>query len=71
MHLLAAFAGRDTRDNALSANLPGIRVHETDMELTLLAGCPLHENSRIFVTVDHAVTSTAFFTTRSIVSSIS
>src|SRR5512139_2456558 len=71
LHLLAALSGRDAGHDTPASHLLCVGIHQADMKLALLAGCTLHQDSRVPVAVDHAVTCTAFFTTRSIVSSIS
>ena len=71
VHLLSALSWRYPGNDTPASNRSGVRVHQTDVEFTLLAGGALNQDSRIFIAVNHAVTSTAFFTTRSMVSSIS
>src|SRR5512136_2521363 len=71
MDFLTPFTRRHTCHDTAPTDLPGIGIHQPDVELALFSRGPLHEDSRLSVPVDHEATSTAFLTTRSIVSSIS
>ena len=71
MDFLTAFPGGHTGDDTSAANLSGIGIHQADMKFSLLPGCALYQDTGHLIPVDHAATSTAFFTTRSMVSSIS
>src|SRR5512136_2842757 len=71
MDLLATFSRRYSCHNTPSTNLLCIGIHQANVELPLFSRGALHKNTGLLITVDHAATSTAFFTTRSIVSSIS
>ncbi len=69
--LLTTFSRRYTCHDTPATNLLCIGIHQPDVELALFSRGALHKDTGLLIPVDHAATSTAFLTTRSIVSSIS